>query len=225
MPDDEPLAPPHVFPIAMEAEAVKIREKHMEIASKTKPRLSTMERRDADDETLALAARSGDHLAFAELFARYHPLFFTYASRRLGEDGQDAVQTAFLAIFNGLRKYKGPRFFSWAYRICVNTVTDILRKKKVRADVDGKTRSHAPSESGSPSAPTPEQELITRQLSRSISTAIMELPEGHRTVFILARVHGLDYREISELLNIPVGTVKSRMWKAVKQLFDKGASQ
>ncbi len=85
---------------------------------------------NAKDEVLAIEASQGNNLAFAELYRRYHAIFGSYACRRLGDDFVDSVQGTFSAIYQKLAGYQGPRFFSWAYRICVNTVTDELRKKQ-----------------------------------------------------------------------------------------------
>jgi len=176
--------------------------------------------REAGDEALAVAARDGSQLAFAELYRRYAPAFASYARRRLSRGASDTVQVAFTAVFTGLPGYRGPRFFPWAYRICVNAVTDELRRRRRRPEVTSDELHDDQSLAGE--VATPEQELIARRLSERLRDALAELPEGQRAVFVLARVDGLSYAEIAELLDVPEGTVKSRMWKAVKKLFPKG---
>ena len=173
---------------------------------------------EADDETLAIAARDGDHLAFGELYRRYHPVVAGYVRTRIGGSSDDVVQNVFLAILRGLPSYRGPRFFSWAYRICVNVVVDELRRHRRRGlEVSGEVDGVADA-----GVATPEEELIARRLLSRLSGALARLPEGQRTVFVMARVQGLEYQEIADLLGIPVGTVKSRMWSAVRALIPAG---
>jgi RNA polymerase sigma-70 factor, ECF subfamily len=184
---------------------------------------STLSLTARDEESLAVGARDGDHLAFGELYRRYHPIFTAYVTPRLPrEDVADTVQAAFLNVLRGLPKYRGPRFFSWAYRICVNTATDELRRRQPgHPPPSPKTATHT----AESSAPTPEEELIAKRLARHISGALDALPPGQRAVFVLARIDGLDYSEIASLLGVPLGTVKSRMFSALRALSDHGGSQ
>jgi RNA polymerase sigma-70 factor (ECF subfamily) len=169
-----------------------------------------------DDEYLALAARAGDHLAFAELYRRYHPIVYSYVCSRLSTGVDDVVQNVFLTIHQGLRTYHGPRFFSWAYRVTVNTVIDELRRRRRRGATEMAPKGEAiVARDG---APTPEEELIARRLYDRLTGTLGRLPEGQRSVFVLARIEGLEYGEIADLLSIPLGTVKSRMWQAVRTL-------
>lgn len=169
-----------------------------------------------DDESLAREAREGSHLAFAELYRRYRPIVESYVYPRISPGADDVVQNVFVSIHRGLGSYKGPRFFSWAYRICVNAVVDELRYRRRRGGEAVQVSRE--SDHGAGDVPTPEEELIARRLLTTLSGTLKELPEAQRTVFVLARIEGLDYKEISELLSIPVGTVKSRMWQAVRTL-------
>lgn len=166
------------------------------------------------DEDLALEARGGDHLAFGELYRRYHPVVASYVRPKIGDGTDDVIQNVFLAVHKGLSTYRGPRFFPWVYRICVNTVTDELRRRRRRGLEDTVDSGVVDGIEGS----TPEEELIARRLFSRLSGALERIPEQHRTVFVLARLEGLEYGEIADLLRIPIGTVKSRMWKTVKIL-------
>ncbi len=176
--------------------------------------------RELEDEALALGAQRGDHLAFGELYRRYAPIFVAYARRKLGEDAVDVVQTAFTSIHARLGTYRGPRFFPWAYRICVNAVTDELRRRNRRRETA--LASVTTRQSPAKSPPTPEEEVTARQRLLRLAEALKALPESQRNVFVLARVEGLSYHEIADLLDIPEGTVKSRMWHAVRTLFPEG---
>ncbi len=217
---DEPLLVQRVFISVMSCEAARLELEYSrtELVNQAAETINATELHASDDEMLARAAQTGDHLAFAELYRRYFPVFAAYAERRLRTEGSDVVQSAFLSIYRGLARYRGPRFFSWAYRICVNAVTDELRKKRVR-------RVECLSTNGDPddlSSPTPEEELIAKRLNEQLNDTLAELPASHRTVFLLARTKGMSYAEIGELLGIPEGTVKSRMFNAVRALYPEG---
>ena len=187
------------------------------------PRRSGASLRELDDETLALAAQKGDHLAFGELYRRYAPIYTAYARQKLGDDAVDIVQTVFTLIHARLESYRGPLWFPWAYRICVNAVTDELRRRRRRREViDGEVEARRPPET---SPPSPEEEVIARERLLRLNQDLSGLPDQQRTVFVLARLEGLSYKEIADLMGIPEGTVKSRMWNAIRALFPEGASE
>lgn len=173
-----------------------------------------------DEESLARAARDGNHLAFGELYRRYQPIFKAYIAPRLAHDGvADVLQSVFLNIHRGLRRYHGPRFFSWSYRICVNTVIDEQRRRRKslplsQAEVDEKAEVR---DQGA----TPEEELVAKRLATHLSESLDALPAGQRAVFVLARIEGLEYSEVADLLALPIGTVKSRMFTALRALSGK----
>ncbi len=168
----------------------------------------------ADEETLAVEARAGDHLAFGEIYRRYQPVLASYVRPKIGVGTEDTVQNVFVAIHRGLPSYRGPRFFPWAYRVCVNVVTDELRRRHRQGSEDA-LDGRGELDSG---GPTPEEALLAYRLYGRLTEALHGLTEGQRAVFVLARVEGLEYTEIADLLGIPVGTVKSRMFKAVRTL-------
>ena len=168
---------------------------------------------ELSDELLAERAKARDPVAFAELYRRYHRLFGAYCQRRVGEDAHDVLQNVFLAIFRGLRSYRGPRFLPWAYRICANRVTDALRSKQrqpQREELDDAARSDEA---------TPEDELIAKRTATGLHASLLRLSLEQRNVFWMSRIDGLSHAEIADLLGVPVGTVKSRMHSAVRALF------
>ena len=164
------------------------------------------------DQELVLACRNGEHGAFAELVDRYQLKIFNAALRVTGDnaDAQDVTQATFLKVFEKLDSFNPDfRFFSWIYKIAVNEALNVV----------GRRRSTALSESGvfEPSA-DPEREAQGREVGRAIESALMELRPPQRLTIVLRHFHGLSYQEMSEIIEVPVKTVKSRLFSARREL-------
>lgn len=150
------------------------------------------------------------------LVRRYERPLFTFALRVVGERtaAEDAFQETFLRILRKRHTYRaGASFRPWLYQICLNICRDGLRKASRRPV------SELP-ESLVLADPGPGPEALSQQavLAARIRQAIDALPDKHREVFILQYYQGMQYPEISEILEIPVGTVKSRMFHASQKL-------
>ncbi len=176
------------------------------------------------DESLAGRAQGGDAEAFARLVRRYESPLFGYMRRMLGNahDAEDAFQETFLRVHANLHKYRADRpFRPWVYRIATNLCRDRLRYRKRRPSVS----LDAPCDTGAAlgerlaaggeGADGPARTAETRE---RLEAALGRLSAKHRAVFLMARYEGLPYEEIAAVLRVPVGTVKSRMNKAVKVL-------
>lgn len=181
------------------------------------------------DEALAARARQGDGEAFAALVRRYQTPLFRYTQRMLGnvQDAEDAFQETFLRVHRNFYKYEpGRPFRPWLYRIAANLCRDRLRYRLRRRWVS----LDAPLVTGESSGATlgdmvagagTEADLGARnaETNRRIAKALGTLSTKHREVFVLARFEGLTYEEIATVLEVPLGTVKSRMSKATGTLF------
>ena len=172
------------------------------------------------DETLIARVKAGEQLAFSILVHRYEGPLFNYLRRLLhnAADAEDVFQETFLRVYQQARRFRdGAPFRPWLYRIATNAANDRLRKRGRRAEVslDGSPglASALPSKKNSPDAAAREAETIAR-----LESAISGLPMKQRAVFLMARYEGMAYAGIAEALQIPVGTVKSRMNKAVQYL-------
>ena len=166
----------------------------------------------------------GDINAFELLMSAYEKNVYNLALRMCSnpEDAADMTQEAFIKAYNSLSSFRGDSKFSvWLYRIVSNVCLDFLRKQKRRPSVslsveddDGEsTELQIPDESNSP------HKLLEQKLSReALSRGLKELPEDQRQILILRELQGLSYDEISEVLNIEAGTVKSRIFRARKKL-------
>jgi RNA polymerase sigma-70 factor (ECF subfamily) len=183
---------------------------------------STAER----DQALVLAAQSGDREAFRKLYDAYHRRAYAVA---LGvvknpEDATDVVQEAFVKVHKHLASFQGSSsFYTWLYRIVMNLAIDHIRRSKKSRQVDyqdGVAREEDDATGLSPSLGTvnPRKALLQRELSDAIQAALDELPEYHRAVIVLREIEGLSYEEMSEALEVPKGTIMSRLFHARRKM-------
>ena len=173
-----------------------------------------------EDNFLIKQAIRGDAYAFEQLMRKHESRMYSVAVRMCGnrEDAQDCVQDAMLRIYRALDRFKGQSSFStWVYRITMNTCLDELRRRKVRASTSLDTLL----ESGwSPTdeADTPEHHAIDAERRKALSGAIQSLPEDMRSAIVLREMQGLSYEEISDVLSVNVGTIKSRISRGREKL-------
>jgi len=173
-----------------------------------------------EDNFLIKQAIRGDAYAFEQLMRKHESRMYSVAIRMCGnrEDAQDCVQDAMLRIYRALDRFKGQSSFStWVYRITMNTCLDELRRRKVRASTSLDTLL----ESGwSPTdeTDTPERHAIDAERRKALSGAIQSLPEDMRSAIVLREMQGLSYEEISDVLSVNVGTIKSRISRGREKL-------
>lgn len=180
------------------------------------------------DEVLMQCAQTGDEVAFAQLVRRYEVPLFQYLYRLSGNaaDAEDLFQETFLRVYKHRARFRrGSPFRPWVYQIATNACRDRLRWRKRKAEVSLDAPLH-PAEPGGvtlgdalPSGGAdPEAQARAAETAARLQQAVAGLSLKHRAVFLMARYEGLSYAEISGALRIPVGTVKSRMNKAVQHL-------
>jgi RNA polymerase sigma-70 factor (ECF subfamily) len=161
------------------------------------------------DEDLVRRYLSGDRGAFAALVERHERRMYNLALRMTGreEDARDATQDAFLTALRKLSSFRGEAAFTtWMHRVTVNACYDLLRKRQRQPLLDLGDEDHARPEP--PPAPDPAD---ATSLSVDVQRALLEVPEHFRAVMILHDVHDLPQDEVASILEIPVGTVKSRL--------------
>ncbi len=182
------------------------------------------DRDQRSDRELVEAAKAGDASAFDRLVDGHYRSVYNTAYRMLGTPSaaSDATQSVFLRVYEALDTFRGEAAFStWLYRITLNICLDELRRRKnqpfslTEEDEDGEFAGERdlPDESDEP-AITAEQ----RELQRLVHAALGRLPEDFRTVIVLYDLRGLAYQEIAEVLDVPLGTVKSRLNRARRAL-------
>ncbi|MCA1789806.1 MAG: sigma-70 family RNA polymerase sigma factor [Thioalkalivibrio sp.] len=174
-----------------------------------------------DEQTLIRAAQRGDLEAFNQLVLLYQDFLFRIALNILHDEdaAADAVQQALLSAFRSLRGFRGGSIRSWLGRIVVNASYDGLRR-------DARARSlpleifNQDDEEMEPAAwladpgPTPEAQAETSELLEAIQTSLQDLPEQYRLALVLVDVEGLSYDEAAAALDVPKGTIKSRLARA-----------
>ncbi len=165
-------------------------------------------------------AKAGNQSAFEQLVHDNETRIYNLILRMVGdsEDALDLTQDTFLNAWKGLPSFNGDSAFStWLYRLATNVCLDFLRSKKRRQDNLGTPLSLDDEETPSLPADTalkPDEHLEQKERSLALHRALAALPEHHRDVLILRELSGLSYQEISDTLNLDLGTVKSRLTRA-----------
>ena len=168
-----------------------------------------------DNTKLIERCITGDREAFEALLAEYERPVYNAAFRMLNspDDARDVTQTVFMKVFENFGQYDpSRRFFSWIYRITLNESINWLGKVN---RLEPLTFDAADERRG------PEQELESARVSASVQAALMTIKTDYRTIVILKHFLGCSYVEISEILEIPERTVKSRLYTARQQLKDQ----
>ena len=171
------------------------------------------------DEQLVLKIQAGDKGAFEQLYWRYKDrvIGVVYNIVRNHQDTLEIVQEVFVRIYKNIHKYQvGTNLFTWIYRIAHNLAIDKYRHKKtareVEFDSDYQKNFSRPEDVLPPSLGiNPERAFERTELREKMSAALGELSENQRSIIVLREVDGLSYEEIADVLDIPIGTVMSRI--------------
>lgn len=171
------------------------------------------------DNELVQRAQKGDESAFNLLVRKYQHRIAAVVSRlvRNPSECQDVVQDSFIKAYRALPGFRGEsQFYTWMYRIAVNTAKNHLASQKRRPSADVELDDAEFIEGGIyvQSNDTPEHELLREELAKVVSKALAQLPEEIRQAITLREMEGLSYEEIAEVMNSPVGTVRSRIFRA-----------
>ena len=172
------------------------------------------------DQQLVERVQNGDKRAFDVLVLKYQHRIYSLVTRfiRDPDEVQDVVQESFIKAYRALPGFRGDSaFFTWLYRIAINTAKNYLVSRSRRppgADVDVEDAEYLESAGALRDLAGPENQLMTEQLRAVIAKAIRALPEDLRTALTLREFEGLSYEEIAEVMRCPVGTVRSRIFRA-----------
>ena len=179
-----------------------------------------------DDAQLIAQALAGQTAAFGQLVQRYQERLFNTLVHVVGnaEDAKDTVQEAFVQAFLKLESFQGASaFYTWLYRIAFNAAIThrrrrgAMRSAEQNAAAAGLLRNS--SEAGRQNAADgPSERMEREERCRQVRQAISQLPEEHRVVLVLREMDGCCYETIAEILDLPVGTVRSRLHRARMQL-------
>jgi len=181
----------------------------------------------AGDDELIRKALAGDQRAYTELVERYRGALFHIVVRmvRRPEEAEDLVQEAFIKAFGALQTYRFEyRFSTWLYKIAANCAIDFLRRRKIEAlsldrpvaTADGEVKVELADWTFNP------EETFHRHRQRvTIAEAIEALPTKYKEVIVMRHQRDMPYSEIAQMLGVPVGTVKARIFRA-RELLKKG---
>jgi len=174
-----------------------------------------------DEQTLIRAAQRGDLEAFNELVLLYQDFLFRIALNILGNEdaAADATQQALISAFRNLQAFRGGSLRSWLSRITVNACYDELRHLSRKPVLSLQVYERNGEEMESPSwladpGPSPEEQAERSDLLHAIQNCLQALPDHYRLAVLLIDVEGLSYEETATALDLPVGTVKSRLARA-----------
>ena len=179
-----------------------------------------MSDRDIDQQLVERVQR-GDKAAFDLLVVKYQRKIFRLLSRLIRDTAEieDVAQEAFVKAYRALPNFRGDSaFYTWLYRIAINTAKNYLVSQGRRAP----TSTQADVEDAETfddgdhlrDLNTPDSMLVTKQVAEAVNRAIDQLPEDLRTAIVLRELEGLSYEEIAESMQCPIGTVRSRIFRA-----------
>ena len=181
---------------------------------------------DDSDQQLVERVQAGDKAAFDLLVRKYKHRVLKLVSRFVSDaaEAEDVAQEAFLKAYRALASFRGDSaFYTWLYRIAINTAKNALvsnRRRPVDFDLDLQDPEQYDRHARLKEGDTPEGVLLTEEIRSVVEKAMEQLPEDLRTAIVLRELEGLSYEEIAEAMDCPVGTVRSRIFRA-REAIDK----
>jgi len=172
------------------------------------------------DQALVARVQRGDSAAFDLLVRKYQHRIAALISRYIHDwsEVQDVAQDTFLRAYRAIGNFRGDaQFYTWLHRIAVNTAKNHLvshNRRPPTDDVDASDAEQYDTGSRLRDTDTPERELMRQELERTVMKAVDALPEELRTAITLREVEGLSYEEIAQKMDCPIGTVRSRIFRA-----------
>jgi RNA polymerase sigma-70 factor (ECF subfamily) len=172
------------------------------------------------DAELVKRVQAGDKAAFDILVQKYQHKVVNLINRFVSDQTEcyDIAQDAFIKAYRAIGNFRGDsQFYTWLYRIAANTAKNHLAsraRKSPAYSIDVDDAEHYEGESGLKEYTTPENLLLTDEIEKTVYRAIEELPEDLKSAITLREIEGLSYEEIAEVMDCPIGTVRSRIFRA-----------
>lgn len=180
------------------------------------------------DQALVERAQRGDQQAFGMLVEKYQRKLGRLLSRMVRDQAEveDVVQESFIKAYRALPNFRGDSaFYTWLYRIGINTAKNYLvsmgRRPQVSRDIEIEDAENFEDGEDLRTLETPESELMTKEIAKTVNDTMMGLPDDLRTAITLRELEGLSYEEIATLMNCPIGTVRSRIFRARETIAEK----
>ncbi len=180
------------------------------------------------DRVLVERAQSGDKRAFGLLVEKYQRKLGRLLSRMIRDPAEveDVVQEAFIKAYRALPNFRNESaFYTWLYRIGINTAKNYLvamgRRPRAVPEIEVEDAENFEDGDELRTIDTPETELMSKQVAKTVNETVASLPEELRTAITLREIEGLSYEEIATLMNCPIGTVRSRIFRARETIAEK----
>lgn len=180
------------------------------------------------DQILVERVQRGDKKAFELLVSKYQRKLMRLVSRLVYDqaEAEDVVQEAFIKAYRALPNFRGESaFYTWLYRIGVNTAKNHLvtqgRRAPTSTDADIEEAETYAEADGLRDINTPESLLASKQIVETVNSAVASLPEELRNAITLREIEGLSYEEIADAMSCPIGTVRSRIFRAREAIAEK----
>ena len=190
-------------------------------------KLVTMTEREKD-QNLVQRVQRGDKVAFEMLFTKYQRRVSRLVSRfvRSEAEVEDIVQESFIKAYRALASFRGDSaFYTWLYRIAVNTAKNHLVSASKRpislTQFEKNDDDDFQEDIFMSDAATPESELITKQIAETVNKSMNELPADLREAIMLREIEGMSYEDIADAMGCPIGTVRSRIFRAREAISEK----
>ncbi len=180
------------------------------------------------DQQLVERAQRGDKQAFELLVAKYQRKLGRLLSRFIRDPAEveDVAQEAFIKAYRALPSFRGDSaFYTWLYRIGINTAKNYLvamgRRAPTTTEFDSEEAENFEDGDQLRDMNTPEAELMSKQIAATVNQTMEQLPEELRTAITLREIEGMSYEDIASLMNCPIGTVRSRIFRARETIADR----
>lgn len=179
-----------------------------------------------DDQQLVVRVQQGDKRAFDLLVLKYQHKILALVTRFVHDshEAQDVAQEAFIKAYRALPNFRGDSaFYTWLYRIAINTAKNYLVARGRRppdADIAAEDAEYHDGDSALKDLHSPERELLRDEIEQVVKRTLQQLPDDLRTALTLREFEGLSYEDIASVMDCPVGTVRSRIFRA-REAIDK----
>ena len=179
------------------------------------------------DQLLVERVQKGDKRAFDLLIQKYQHRIVSLVSRYVSDpsEAQDVAQEAFIKAYRAIKRFRGDSaFYTWLYRIAINTAKNWIVAKNRRppsSDIDAVDAEQYGISDRLRETATPENELLREEIERTVFATIANLPEDLRTAIMLREMDGMSYEEIATTMECPIGTVRSRIFRAREAIDEK----
>ena len=179
------------------------------------------------DQLLVERVQKGDKRAFDLLVGKYQHKIVSLVSRYVSDyaEALDVSQEAFIKAYRAIGRFRGDSaFYTWMYRIAINTAKNYLVSQSRRppsSDVDAQDAEQFQVDTRLKDRASPEHELLTEEIENTIHQAIADLPDDLRVAITLREMEGMSYEDIATTMDCPIGTVRSRIFRAREAIDDR----